>query len=211
MIASVVVVGSVAYVGYRLINNSRPTSLTTSSTPTLSTPAWTSATIPEPLATEIIFVTPTPTEQVKTTNNSSVSIRHNTTTQSRTPIVSKVPVVAGTNTSEQNAATRIVFLDLPHSVKSGESFTARWRIEGPDGSSGEKTTLKVSYETDSTSGSSRSATSSHNSQSFGSFTVPATFSTTLTYGGAGGIINLAASAEMAGQTITAERSVTLVD
>lgn len=104
----------------------------------------------------------------------------------------------------------IEFVDLPRQVQAGEKFTVTWRVTGPQGLVGEKTRLKASYHVSSSSNGSSSSVSSDTSQSFGSFTVPETFSTDFSLGSAPGTVELEISAEVGGKTITAHSSVQLM-
>lgn len=113
-----------------------------------------------------------------------------------------------TSTSDGSVAPlRISFVSLPGQVHSGQSFVAEWRVDGPSEASGTKSTLAASYKTSSGGASS----SSSSTQSFGSFTVPRTFSTRLTYGGPSGTIRLTASAEVEGTTVETSGNVELAN
>jgi len=106
---------------------------------------------------------------------------------------------------------RISFVSLPGEVHSRQPFTVEWRVDGPAGTSGTKTTLSVSYQTSSSKNGSSSSSSSSSEQSFGSFTIPRTFTTQLTYGGPRGTIHLTTSADVGGTIIQTNGSIQLVN
>lgn len=122
----------------------------------------------------------------------------------RTPTPSPAPAAT------HAAAPTIRFVALPPEVRSGQTFTVEWRVEGPAGANGERAAVRSSYRASASGAGSSASSSSTSTQSFGTFTVPKTFSVQLSYGGASGTIFLTASAQIGGQTISTDGAVRLV-
>lgn len=127
----------------------------------------------------------------------------------RSATATPTPVATPTSTPA-TTSLHVVFVRVPAEVRSGQSFPVEWRVEGPTGARGERTVLRSSYTVSTSSGNSQSSSQSSSQQSFGSFTVPDTFSTTLSFGGSSGTIHLTVTADVAGQTTSAEADVRLV-
>lgn len=123
------------------------------------------------------------------------------------PQSSPTPAAEAANTTSSSVA----FIDLPSTVKTGEKFTVRWAITGPKGAQGEDTKLTVAYHVKSDEGSSHSSVNSNTSTSFGSFTVPKTFSSTFTFGQHPGPVVLTVTAQVAGQEVRSERTIALTE
>jgi hypothetical protein len=121
------------------------------------------------------------------------------------PVIEEEGVVAG-SISE----ARIVVVELPEKVASGEKFTVRWRVEGPTGAKGQQAKLEVLYSEVSEQEGSRASVNNNTSQSWGSFTVPEEFIMNLSLGSnLGGEARLAFMAEVEGKTLRVERVVEL--
>jgi hypothetical protein len=137
-------------------------------------------------------------------------IRKQAPSTSSTPkSIAVSPSATPAKTVDKSAQPEIVFVNLPKEVASGEKFTVSWKVVGPDGVSGDNTTLKVSYNHTANNNSVRSSVSNNTSQSFGSFKIPQTFSTQLNFSDTGGPINIDVSAIINGQTITNHQTVQL--
>jgi hypothetical protein len=108
------------------------------------------------------------------------------------------------------SAVRLAFVDVPNSVVSGQTIPLRWRIEGPDGVSGDQMSLVIDYKQAAEDGDATSSASNHTSQSFGSFQVPATFSSKLTVRGAETTIHVSVQAMVSGQSISISKNIKLV-
>lgn len=115
-----------------------------------------------------------------------------------------------TPTQVQVSSAKIVFLNLPDEVRSGQSFMLRWRVEGPGSSEG-STTLHAAYHNSSSAAGSSSSTSSTTRQSFGFSSLPREFSTQLTFGVQGGTIEVEITADISGTTVREEKSIKVVD
>jgi len=168
------------------------------------TPTPSETSTPSPfaaVATALPRVLQNATARVYAAVTSAPSTKRPTPTRTPTPMPKAIPT----------ASPSIRFLNLPSDVRSGQSFTVEWRVDGPAGMSGENTTLTTSYQVSSSSGGSQSSAASKGQQSFSSFTIPKTFSTQLTYGGQSGTIQLRASARIGGQEISTEASVRLTE
>jgi hypothetical protein len=100
-------------------------------------------------------------------------------------------------------------VDTPSAVNSGEKFTVSWQVTGPTGTTGKDTKLQLSLDTNKSEGNSSATASTNNSTSFGSFTVPKTFSAKYSFGGDPGHIHLTATAEVEGKTLTAAKTIEL--
>ncbi len=96
---------------------------------------------------------------------------------------------------------RVVFVDVPSQVRSGEGFAVSWRVEGSEGAESGTTTLSWTYRSGGSASSGK--------QSFGTLTVPATFTTRLTFGGASGTIHLTAEAIVGENTVRETTTVKL--
>lgn len=95
----------------------------------------------------------------------------------------------------------ISFLDLPSALPAGEKTKITIKIDGPSGTKGDNATIKVKYHASEEKNSSKSSIKNDISNSFGSFTTPATFSMNLSLGQEPAPVKLTASAEINGQTI----------
>lgn len=113
--------------------------------------------------------------------------------------------------SAESSSFAITFIDTPSSVRTGESFEVHWQVTGPAGAAGQGTELKLTYNKSSQSGNSNSSISSNNSTSFGSFTIPKVFSSTFSFGNEPGELHLTATADVGGQTLTANKTVELTN
>lgn len=125
--------------------------------------------------------------------------------QEETPASSSATGSTGVQASE--TPLRVSFVGLPGQVRSGQSFVVEWRVDGPSGAQGTRTTLVASYQVAGDGSSSLSSSE----QSFGSFAVPRTFSTQLSYGGSSGTIHLTVSVEVGGTTVETSGTVELVN
>lgn len=119
------------------------------------------------------------------------------------PVASPTPAAPTSDTDD------ITFIDLPSSVRAGEKFTVRWRVGGPEGAAGGDTKLTVVYKASSSEGNAHSSVNSNTSTSFGSFTVPATFSSTFSLGQHPGPVVITVTADVDGRTLREERTITL--
>lgn len=124
------------------------------------------------------------------------------------PQTTKLPSPTPTPTPPSNDLT-IAFIDTPSHVNSGQSFVVKWQVAGPSGTVGQDTQLKLTYETNKSSGGSRASSSTNSSNSFGSFTVPKVFSSTFSFGNEPGELHLTATANVGGQTLTATKVIEL--
>lgn len=198
-LVGIVIIAGVSFAGYylgKVRESQRPGQASPTPEPSPS-PA------PEPTPSSTPTATPTPgtgllptapPEPVRSTPKASV--QGTETKHISTPAPASAPL-------------RISFVSLPSAVDSGQEFTIEWRVNGPSGAHGEKTTLSASYETSLSSEGSSASSSSSTKQSFGSFTVPKNFRSKLSYGGAPGTIHLRVTATVEGQTISAEGAVQL--
>jgi hypothetical protein len=104
---------------------------------------------------------------------------------------------------------RITLVSIPERVESGESFTVKWRVAGPSGKRGKNTKIELSHKVSSSQNGASATSSSLHTQSFGSFTVPKVFSVRISFSGPDGNIRVNVSAEVNGQTVTEERTISL--
>jgi hypothetical protein len=142
----------------------------------------------------------------------SVEGTHTPTSPSPTHRPSPAPrAVISVEPSSSSNSTRIVFVDLPREVRAGEQFTIRWRVEGPPGTQGEETSLKVTSSSDTSNNRSHSSSSLNSSQSFGSFTVPQSFSGNFSLNGTGSTVHAVVTARVNGQALTAEQDIQIVN
>lgn len=105
------------------------------------------------------------------------------------------------STSSTQTSPSIEIISAPDHVASGESFQIVWRVVGPEGTQGSDATLKSTQKYESTSSGSSVRSSTNNSQSYGSFTVPKTFSSTFSFGVPEGEVLFELSAIVNGQTL----------
>jgi hypothetical protein len=148
---------------------------------------------------------PSPAVLRETFRSSSVAGIQATPTPAPRPTATPTPIPTPTATPEPITAPRLSFVNLPRQVPSGEQFTVAWRIDGSAGSKGETTTVEIHQA--ETQGGSSSKNNIRNS--FGSFTIPATFSTKLRLGGSNSSAHITATATVNGQTITETAEVQL--
>lgn len=113
---------------------------------------------------------------------------------------------SGASSSTQSEPT-LSFVNLPTTVRSGQSFTVAWEIRAPSPTVGTNTTLKVERHGNQQSGSSNSKSNSTSSQSYGSFTTPAQFDADFTFAGDPGDIQVEVTATISGKTITKQATI----
>lgn len=171
---------------------------------------------PSPLATDLAVVIASPAASPAAAGTTTPESPAPTWWPVRATTASPSPIPAQraarpspTVASATATSARITWVDLPSSVASGERFTVRWRIDGPAGARGEKTTLQVVYETAQDSNGSTASTSSNSSNSFGPFTVPATFDSQFSFGSAPATIHVTVTARVAGQDISRTAAIPL--
>ncbi|MEX1997581.1 MAG: hypothetical protein WEA04_02810 [Candidatus Andersenbacteria bacterium] len=111
--------------------------------------------------------------------------------------------------TDSSASFMLDFMDTPDTIRTGQSFTVRWRVTGPAGAAGEKTALKVSLATNSANNGSQAATTNNTTNSFGPFIVPRTFSSDFKFGNAPGTINVEITANIGGQELRQTKAIQL--
>ncbi|MDZ4225549.1 MAG: hypothetical protein U1C49_01745 [Candidatus Andersenbacteria bacterium] len=130
---------------------------------------------------------------------------------STTPTITATPsLTPNPPDTSSNEAISIVFFDTPSTVASGQTFTVNWRVTGPSGILGDNATIKTSYHVSSSSGGSSSNVNTDNSNSFGSFTIPKTFSGDYTFTGPGAV-EVTISAAIDDKTVSTSKTITLTD
>lgn len=128
------------------------------------------------------------------------------------PLPTPTPSAAPTTLSRtSNTTLGISFVDTPSHVRAGESFIVQWHVTGPAGTNGQKTALKLSYQSNKSYSGSSSSVSNNNSTSFGPFTVPKVFSSKFSFGSDPATIHLTATAEVSGQTLTTTKDIALTN
>lgn len=111
---------------------------------------------------------------------------------------------------ESSSSPSISFIDTPNIVRSGERFTIGIRINGESGTQGSNANLTINQQASSQEAGSSSSVSNSSKQSFGSFTVPATFESTYSFASTPNApLKVTATAEVGGETITATRTITI--
>lgn len=170
-------------------------------------PIETPTTTPEPtvLATQTTGPSPTPTLSV---GNVTLSV-----TLTPSPNTKSTPSPSPSATTPAEALAKegpsISFVDLPSTLAAGQPAKITIKIDGPSGTTGDNATIKVKYHTESEKNGSSSSLKSDISNSFGSFTTPATFSMTLSLGQEQAPVELTASAEVDGKLIETSKTIEL--
>lgn len=202
----VLLAGTTALVGFYLTRSAATVSLSQTSSPSVLAPVDTPAPAfspePSPSISSSPFNAATPLNTPTPRN-----FINNPPKQTFTPVPSIAPATPDP-ADNTLPAPEIVFLNLPPSVPSGEPFTVQWAIRGPNGQTGDKTTLRVEYNVDSASDGASSSVHSNTNQSFGPFVIPRTYSVQLNYSGSGQV-QLTASATVNGRSISVARTVQL--
>ncbi len=164
---------------------------------------------------------PQPTVLVSQTTEPSPAASPEATifgTQTTAPSPTPTPFPSATAPSEALPAGQaglakegpsISFVDLPGTLPAGEKTKITIKIDGPAGTKGNNAKITVKYHARSEKNGSSSSIKSDISNSFGSFTTPATFSMSLSLGQEPAPIELTASAEINGQTIETTKTIEL--
>lgn len=176
---------------------------------------------PSPSPTPIETPTPTPTPSPSPETASPLPSPmpamkaqvQGITTHLPTPTPSPIPTPKPKQTIPSPAESNVSlnFIDTPSQVKAGESFKVSWQVTGPAGTRGENSRLQLNYEVSKQEGGSSSSVSSNNSTSYGSFTAPKTFSSTFSFGKESAQLHLTATADVGGQTLTANKTIELTN
>ncbi len=158
-----------------------------------------------PLPTESPLATPSPQGTVQgirsSVQTSFLSTQTPTSRPSPSPKpISQQPRMTSTPTSSQSSPS-IEFISKPSKVSAGESFQISWRVNGPEGAKGSDATLKATHRYESNSNGSSVKSSTNNSNSYGSFTVPKTFSSTFSFGVPNGEVLFDLTATVNGQQL----------
>jgi hypothetical protein len=98
---------------------------------------------------------------------------------------------------------------MPDSIIAGEQFTVTWQVTGPVNTPGTNAKLEITSNSQQSNGNGRASTNLSSTQSFGSFTAPATFTSKHSYDTPGKDIAVTASATVNGKTITKQQMIKL--
>lgn len=144
-----------------------------------------------------------------------ISPRHFIPAPSPTPTptpktLTKTEATVAPQADSSSNKPQIEFINLPESITGGDQLNIQWKISGPAGAKGDKSTLVINFEAKNSGGGSSSSVTNKSRQSYGPFTVPVTYSSKLNMSGPTGPISLQVTADVNGQTVTAERSVQLL-
>lgn len=114
--------------------------------------------------------------------------------------------------SEDNASKdiKLRFINLPSQAHTGQPVTIELQIEGAAGMRGQEAALIVGQSVAGQKDKAEVSVNNHTKQLFGSFTVPASFSTTVQYDGPGSVIELEAFALVNGNVVSKQANIGLI-
>lgn len=201
-IMTLIAIGAAIYGGYYTYTKNHEVAVVTNDTP---------ATHPTPSPAGEQTPSPSPANEPISSQFPAVAgIATIEPTPSRMPTPSPSPTGEPTPTPEAVSTDyAIEFIDIPNTVKSGESFTIKWQVTGPAGGDGENTRLTTTYNTSSSSGNSSARVNNDISTSFGSFTVPKTFSSKHSLGKAPGDVLIEVTARVEGKDLRRQHTIIL--
>lgn len=164
---------------------------------------------PVPASTPTLEPTVLAAQTIEPTSASSPSleVRREQGEVSATPSPFPSPYQGEGQMSQQGPS--ISFIDLPNTLSAGQKTKVTIKIDGPTGTKGDNAKIKVKYHTSEEKNNSSSSIKTDISNSFGSFTTPATFSMNLSLGQEKAPIEITASAEINGQMVETTKIIEL--